>query len=71
MTTARDGKVRTSQLLQTYGPGSLVDLPHLSVLVAGLDAWGSDPIASPEIVEKRLLAAVRRGDDPVLTPQTQ
>ncbi len=39
MTTTRVGQVRPSQLLHTYGPGSLVDLPHLSVLVAGLDAW--------------------------------
>ena len=45
--TTRVGQVRPSQLLHTYGPGSLVDLPHLSVLVAGLDAWGADPIASP------------------------
>lgn len=60
MSVTRVGQVRPSQLLHTYGPGSLVDLPHLSVLVAGLDAWGADPIASPEIVEKRLLAAVRR-----------
>jgi hypothetical protein len=28
-------------------------------LVAGLDAWGSDPISSHEVVEQRLLAAVR------------
>lgn len=60
MTMTRVGQVRPSQLLYTYGPGSLVDLPHLSVLVSGLDAWGSDPAAAPEVVEKRLLAAVRR-----------
>lgn len=60
MTATRVGQVRPSQLLHTYGPGSLIDLPHLSVLVAGLDGWGADPIASPEIVERRLLSAVRR-----------
>jgi hypothetical protein len=27
--------------------------------VAGLDAWGSDPIASHEVVEQWLLAAVQ------------
>ena len=60
MSVTRVGQVRPSQLLHTYGPGSLVDLPHLSVLVSGLDGWGADPTVSPEIVEKRLLAAVRR-----------
>jgi hypothetical protein len=60
VSVTRVGQVRPSQLLYTYGPGSLIDLPHLSVLVSGLDAWGADPAASPEIVEKRLLAAVRR-----------
>lgn len=59
MNTNRVGQVRPSQLLYTYGPGSLVDLPHMSVLVAGINYWGSNPMASPEVVEPRLLAAVR------------
>ena len=33
------GEVRPSQTLTTYGVGSLVDLPNLSVLVMGLDYW--------------------------------
>lgn len=60
MTTARVGQVRPSQLLYTYGPGALVDLPHVSVLVSGIDAWASGPLVAPEVVEPRLLAAVRR-----------
>src|SRR5688500_15673866 len=60
MTMTRVGQVRPSQLLYNYGPGWLVDLRPLSVLVSGLDAWGSDPTAAPEVVEQRLLAALRR-----------
>ena len=33
------GEVRPSQLLWTYGPGALIDLPNLSVLTMGLDRW--------------------------------
>lgn len=52
----RVGAVRPSQLLHTYGVGSLVDLPNFSVIVAGLQAWDQP---REEIVEPRLLAAVR------------
>lgn len=51
------GKVRPSQLLWTYGPGALIDLPNLSVLTMGLDYWNPD--LCPPIEEARLLAAVR------------
>ena len=33
------GQVRPSQILWTYGPGALVDLPNLSVITMGLDYW--------------------------------
>jgi len=52
------GEVRPSQLLLSYGVGSLIDLPHISVLVIGLDDW--DIINSTEITENRLLGAVQR-----------
>ncbi len=51
------GKARPSQLLWTYGPGALIDLPNLSVLTMGLDYWNSN--RCPPIEEARLLAAVR------------
>lgn len=60
MSVTRVGAVRPSQLLYTYGPGALVDLPHLSVVVRGLGEWSTDPAVAPEVVERRLLAAVRR-----------
>src|SRR3989344_7483256 len=59
------GNVRPSQLLWTYGPGALTDLPNLSVLTMGLDRWNTD--RCPPVEEARLLAAVRS----VLGPQVQ
>lgn len=56
----RVGQVRPSQLLHTYGPGSMVDLPNLSVLVMGLNFWAADDANARVLPEKRLLAAVRR-----------
>jgi len=52
------GDVRPSQLLWTYGPGALVDLPNLSVVTMGLDRW--EVSRCPPIEEARLLEAVRR-----------
>jgi hypothetical protein len=51
------GEIRPSQILTTYGIGSIVDLPHLATLVMGLEDWNTD--RAPEIGEERLLAAVR------------
>lgn len=63
----RVGEIRPSQLLFTYGIGSIVDLPELSVLVMGLDEWPHQPEVSPEIIEDRLLAAIRNKFNPQLT----
>ena len=38
----RVGEVRPSQVIFSYGVGALIDLPHLSVLVMGLDDWTVD-----------------------------
>jgi hypothetical protein len=59
------GEVRPSQLLWTYGPGALVDLPNLSVVTFGIDRW--EESRCQPIEEARLLAAVRRQ----LGPQVQ
>jgi hypothetical protein len=58
MTNTPVGEVRPSQLLWTYGPGALVDLPNLSVVTLGTDRW--DPNCCKPIQEARLLAAVKR-----------
>ncbi len=34
-----NGQIRLSQVVSTFGPGSMVDLPKHSVLIAGLDFW--------------------------------
>ena len=51
------GEVRPSQLLLNYGVGSIIDLPHISTIVMGLDDW--DTINAQEINEERLLQAVQ------------
>ncbi len=63
MTTSRHmrksevGEVRPSQMLTTFGVGSLVDLPNLSVIVMGLDDWPN--AHSNEIAEERLLRSAQ------------
>ncbi|MGH7307072.1 MAG: DrmB family protein [Candidatus Rokuibacteriota bacterium] len=54
----RVGELRPSQILLTFGVGSVVDLPSLSVMVMGLNDW--DPAYCVEINEPRLLAAVQK-----------
>lgn len=60
---ARVGSIRPSAMLYTNGIGATVDLPHLSVMPHGLDAW--EPIYArrpgpPEVIaEPRLLELVR------------
>lgn len=34
-----DGELRQSQLLTTFGPGAMVDLPEQSVVISGLSYW--------------------------------
>lgn len=51
------GEARPSQTLTTYGVGSLVDLPNMSVIVMGLDDWPSTH--SNEIAEERLLRSAQ------------
>ena len=33
------GELRQSQLLTSYGPGSMVDLPNHSIIIGGLNQW--------------------------------
>jgi Domain of unknown function (DUF1998) len=64
-TVPRVGEVRPSQLMYSAGVGALIDLPQLSVIVAGLDRWND--LAQARLSEDRLLAAVRQR----LGPQVQ
>ena len=47
------GELRQSQVITTYGPGALIDLPRHSAIVGGLDTWPS-PGSLDEILESRL-----------------
>ena len=61
MSTGREkprvGELRPSQILTTFGIGSIIDLPHISVMVMGLEDWPNSDYR--EITEERLLASVR------------
>ncbi len=47
------GQIRRSQVITTYGPGALIDLPKHSAIVGGLDKWPSESKLE-EIDEPRL-----------------
>lgn len=53
-----DNILRQSQLVTTYGPGAMIDLPDYSVIVSGLGDWSS--VRSEKIEEPRLVAKLRR-----------
>lgn len=75
------GQIRRSQVITTFGPGAMVDLPNHSVLIAGLDYWskGGDEIVEPRLTAKlaaivdvptiRLFSPPPDQDDPT-APQT-
>jgi hypothetical protein len=51
------GQIRQSQVVTTFGPGAMIDLPDHAVIVAGLDHWTG--YQAQPIVEDRLAAKVR------------
>ena len=59
----RVGEVRAGQVLHTFGIGSVVDLPNMSVVIRGIDNWASaewNPTSNVNaIAEERLLKMVR------------
>jgi hypothetical protein len=62
---SRIGEIRPSQLLWTYGPGALIDLPNMSVVTLSTDRW---PRAHcPPVNESRLLSSVQS----ILGPSVQ
>ena len=52
-------ELRSSQVITTFGPGAMIDLPDVSVIVAGLDHWRYDKSRLPIIQEPRLIAKLR------------
>lgn len=53
MSRKAHGQVRRAQVITTWGPGSLLDLPKYAAIVGGLDTW---PRTSDldEVIEQRL-----------------
>lgn len=46
------GKLRPTQVVTQHGPGAIVDLPELSVIVASIDSWyptGADRVSEPRL----------------------
>jgi hypothetical protein len=74
------GQVRHSQVVTTFGPGSLLDLPNHSVIVGGLESWVgvADEVHEPRLVEKlkrllnlpqlKLFAPPPDNEDPTAKP---
>ena len=52
-------RLRPSQIITTFGPGSIVDLPDDSVMVAGTDHWFDGQKKFKKIGEPRLQAALK------------
>lgn len=50
------GELRRSQILNTYGPGSMVDLPNHSVVIGGLNHWSD--FGRKAVEEERLSSKV-------------
>ena len=48
------GEIRQSQIISTYGPGAMVDLPDHAVLIGGLDHWYGQmrPITEDRLARK-------------------
>lgn len=53
MSRKAHGHLRRGQVITTYGPGALIDLPRHSAIVAGLDSWPK-PSDLEEVKEPRL-----------------
>ena len=53
--------LRPSQIITTFGPGSIVDLPDDSVMIAGIGAWDytGRTLEKAKISEPRLQAVLK------------
>lgn len=48
------GQLRQSQVITTFGPGAMLDLPRYSVIIGGLDFWSpkGEKVDEPRLVDK-------------------
>ncbi len=56
MSRKAHGQIRRGQVITTYGPGALIELPRYSAIVGGLDTWPKtsdlDEILEPRLTRK-------------------
>ena len=52
------GQIRQSQIVTTFGPGAMVDLPDHAVIIGGLDNWSG--YRDRQIFEERLAEKVKK-----------
>ena len=58
MSPRAHGQIRQSQVITTYGPGALIDLPDHAAIVGGLETWPSTANLN-EVVDERLTGFLR------------
>lgn len=58
MTRKAHGQIRQGQVITTWGPGALLDLPQSAGIVGGLDTW-PNPGSLEEIPESRLISKIQ------------
>ena len=70
MSSKGHGQIRRSQVITTFGPGALIDLPYHSAIIGGLDTWTGigrmDQIIEPRM--SRILQAMTGVGNPGLYP---
>src|SRR5262245_7088365 len=49
-----DGQIRQSQMVTTYGPGSMVDLIDRAVVIGGLEHWSYGSVGYTALDDARL-----------------
>jgi hypothetical protein len=53
-------QIRSNQLITTFGPGAMVDLPDKSIIIAGLHKWNYQANKHCRVEEPRLAAKLAR-----------
>lgn len=66
------GQIRRSQVITTYGPGALIDLPRDSAIVGGLEKWPREgdlePIDEPRLSRKLQMVLESSGSPRLYAP---
>lgn len=63
-----DGEIRQAQLITTFGPGAMMDLPKYAVLVGGLGFWSPGAVVHERRLSARLAALLNLSSVELRTP---